>query len=311
MSDVTLYTIGNFTIDDIVMWPSGQNWMGQPGGNVLFSALGARVWLEEVGLLARVGRDYPPERLREIEARGLTLALCPVEAPTIHDWALYEADGGRQFINHLNSGSNVTMTIHPEEILAEHLGGQAYHLAPVPVDQQATLVKHLKRPGRLISVDPHELWISGYEALIYSMLAEVDFFLPSRLEARLLYGADAPEGAARAFAQLGPKAVVIKLGEDGSLVYDTLRERLVHVPVYPAQVQDTTGAGDAYCGGFLAGYLLTGDPVAAAQYGTVSASYVVEAIGALATPRPALVEAQARLAVVAGRNSPKKQLKRT
>lgn len=295
MPDIALYTIGNFTIDDIVLWPTGQNWMSQPGGNVLFSALGARVWLETVGLLARIGRDYPRERLREIEARGLYLGLRSVDLPTIHSWALYEAEGERQFVNHLHSGSNVTMTIHPEEIEAEHLTGRAYHLAPAPVEQQAALIKRLKPFGSLISLDPHELWINGYEAIIEAMLAEVDFFLPSRFEARLLYGTDAPEEAARAFARWGSKVVVIKLGADGSLVYDSLGERLVHVPAYPAQVHDTTGAGDAFCGGFLAGYLLTGDPVIAAQYGTVSASYVVEAIGALATPRPTPTETQTRL----------------
>jgi ribokinase len=83
------------------------------------------------------------------------------------------------------------------------------------------------------------------------------------------------------------------------LVYDAAQGRLTHVPVYPAQVRDTTGAGDAYCGGFLAGYLLNSDPVIAALYGTVSASYVIEAIGALATQQPALAEAQARLVFLA------------
>ena len=93
--------------------------------------------------------------------------------------------------------------------------------------------------------------------------------------------------------------MVIKLGEEGSLVFDAANNRLAHIPVYPAHVRDTTGAGDAYCGGFLAGYMLTGDPLKAAQYGTVSASYIVEAVGALATQQPTLTQAQERLAVVA------------
>ncbi|MBA3639138.1 MAG: hypothetical protein H0W53_07625 [Acidobacteria bacterium] len=75
------------------------------------------------------------------------------------------------------------------------------------------------------------------------------------------------------------------------------------MPAYPAQVQDVTGAGDAYCGGFLAGYLITSDPVAAAQHGTVSASYVAEAVGALATAQPTRAEAQARLNTVAAKTA--------
>ena len=295
MTSATLYSIGNFTIDDIVLWPSGEHWMGQPGGNALFAAIGARVWLDSVGLLTRLGRDYPPERLVEIRARGICLGLCAVDAPMLHDWALYEADGVRQFVNHVSSGKNDEMTLLPDEIPPEHGDGRAYHVAPVPTDQQAALVESLRRPGRLISLDPHEWWITGYEATLERMLGQVDFFLPSRLEAGKIYGSDDPEHAAQALARLGPQVVVIKLGRDGSLVYERASGRLTHVPIYPADTKDPTGAGDSYCGGFLAGYLLTRDPVRAAQHGTVSASYVVEAIGALATATPSPDEARARL----------------
>ena len=95
--------------------------------------------------------------------------------------------------------------------------------------------------------------------------------------------------------------VVIKLGRDGSIVYERATQRLTHVPIYPADTQDPTGAGDAYCGGFLAGYLLSQDAVRAACHGTISASYVVEAIGALATPTPSPAEARARLDYLATR----------
>jgi ribokinase len=301
VSRVRLYTLGNFTIDDIVRWPDGLAFMGQPGGDALFSALGARVWLERVGLLARLGRDYPRDRLAAIEARGLCLGLAPVDAPTLHDWALYEADGNRQFINHINSGGNEAMTLSPDEIAPEHLEAEAYHLAPVPSYQQLALARRLRRPGVWLSIDPHYGWIQGREAEIHALIALADFFLPSRLEARLIFGSDAPEAAARAFSSLGPTVVVIKLEADGSLVYDAAAGRMAYVPIYPAQALDTTGAGDAYCGGFLAGYLLTQDPFAAAQYGTVSASYVVEAVGALATPQPDREAALARLAEVAAR----------
>jgi ribokinase len=60
-------------------------------------------------------------------------------------------------------------------------------------------------------------------------------------------------------------------------------------------VVDTTGAGDAYCGGFLAG-LVAGRPVAeCAAMGTVSASYVIEACGALATARVEAADRDGRL----------------
>jgi len=52
------------------------------------------------------------------------------------------------------------------------------------------------------------------------------------------------------------------------------------VPAYPSRMADPTGAGDAFCGGFLAGYQKTFDPLQAALYGNVSASLKVEGSGA-------------------------------
>ena len=142
MSSATLYTVGNFTIDDIVLWPTGQSWMGQPGGNALFAAIGARLWLDSVGLLTRLGCDYPAERLDEIQARGICLGLHPVAARMLHDWALYEADGVRQFVNHVSSGKNDEMTLLPEEIPARAPGRAS--LSPGACTHPST-----GRPGQL------------------------------------------------------------------------------------------------------------------------------------------------------------------
>jgi sugar/nucleoside kinase (ribokinase family) len=306
MTHAEIYTIGNLTIDDIVFWPDGQNWMGQPGGDALFSAMGARMWSESVGVLARQGCDYPARFVESITAWGLLPVLQPVETPTLHDWALYEANGARQFINHLNSGSNEQATLTPEEIPYQHLRGRAYHIAPAPTQQQTALARRLRaiNPGEnragkpLISLDPHENWIINQREEVYQLVALVDFFLPSEGEACKLYGKNDPERAVREFGRYGPRAVVIKLGREGSLVYDVVHDRLAHVPCYPANTLDPTGAGDAYCGGFLAGYLASADPIQAALYGTVSASYVVEAVGSMNVARPTRADAQARLAAL-------------
>ena len=67
----------------------------------------------------------------------------------------------------------------------------------------------------------------------------------------------------------------------GSLVCDGPHASVLHVPALSVEVLDTTGAGDSYCGGFLAG-LVAGRPVVeCAVMGTVSASFVVQACGAL------------------------------
>ncbi len=61
---------------------------------------------------------------------------------------------------------------------------------------------------------------------------------------------------------------------------------------------ELTGAGDAFCGGFLAGYLLIGDPVEAAMRGVISASFAVEGVGLQGLMAADVRTAQERLARV-------------
>jgi pfkB family carbohydrate kinase len=81
------------------------------------------------------------------------------------------------------------------------------------------------------------------------------------------------------FASIGNEIVVIRQGQMGQLVYDTLEKKRWHIPAYPAKLINPTGIADAYCGGFLAGYCRNFDPLEAAVYGNVSASMVMDGIG--------------------------------
>jgi sugar/nucleoside kinase (ribokinase family) len=65
------------------------------------------------------------------------------------------------------------------------------------------------------------------------------------------------------------------------MLYDSASRKRWEAPAYPARLADLTGAGDAFCGGFLAGYTETFDPLRAVLYGNVSASLAVEGYGAL------------------------------
>jgi ribokinase len=130
---------------------------------------------------------------------------------------------------------------------------------------------------------------------VLSILRSVDVFLPSEQEVQLLLGGDSLWNAACCFAEAGPAVVVIKAGSKGSLVYDYHARTRHHIPPYPVDIVDVTGAGDAYCGGFMVGYQESGDPVVAACYGAVSASFVLEGFGALYALRFSRHQAEARL----------------
>ncbi|MGH2618038.1 MAG: carbohydrate kinase family protein, partial [Thermomicrobiales bacterium] len=70
---------------------------------------------------------------------------------------------------------------------------------------------------------------------------------------------------------------------------------LWEIPAVPVQAIDTIGAGDAYCGGFLAGLVETGDPIEAGLRGTVSASFAIQDYGAQAGMNPDPAEVRQRL----------------
>jgi sugar/nucleoside kinase (ribokinase family) len=121
-------------------------------------------------------------------------------------------------------------------------------------------------------------------------LRQAEIVSPNLLEARLLYEATdaAPAKLVRRMLDDGGRIVVLRLGEDGSLVGARAggAETLLHVPAIPVpEVVDVTGAGNCYCGAFLVGWLRTGDLRQAAAYGAVAASFTVEQVGVLDNAR--------------------------
>lgn len=277
----TLWVLGNLTIDDVIL-PDGTTAMGLCGGNVTYAALGARLWRSRVALAARIGPDFPAAHLERLERAGLELHLVQVTVPSIHNRILYEPNDARQLTTWVGSGSHHDQSIRAIELPARIGRAGACHVAPMPIEIQAQLVGRLRRKGVcMISLDPHEDYIAGHEDALLALVRGVDLFLPSRAEARLLYGRDDPEAAARAFVAAGPQVVVIKLGPAGSIVCGPDGADH-HVPAVSVRVVDPTGAGDAYCGGFLAAYHARPDAVLAAVHGAISASFAVERRGALA-----------------------------
>lgn len=114
----------------------------------------------------------------------------------------------------------------------------------------AALLAHARRAGAITSLDPgydpRERWYDGMDQL----LPEVDLFLPNAEEARQIAATPEIEGAAETLSRLSGQ-VVIKRGAQGVLY--RAGERSFRLPGVPADVVDTTGAGDNFNAGFLAG----------------------------------------------------------
>lgn len=108
----------------------------------------------------------------------------------------------------------------------------------------------------------------------------VDIVFPSDDEAKLLTGLDEPDAIADHYLSLGPKIVVLKRGDKGAFV--ATQGRRETIPAISVQAVDSTGAGDAFAGAFLAYYSETQDPFAAARRASQVAAKTVAGYGAIA-----------------------------
>jgi sugar/nucleoside kinase (ribokinase family) len=284
-----------------------------PGGNLIYAAVGAAVWKPDqpVGLVARVGEDYPREWLDTLASHDFDLRGVRVlpEAIDLRSFYIYtdtntrQADdpvahfsrlgqafprsllGYRPPASGMDSRTRLTPTsLRQGDIPPDYLDATAAHLCPLDYLTHSLLPAVLRQSGfTTVTLDPS----AGYMNPIFwddlpALITGLTAFLPSEEEVRSLFhgrSADLRE-MAEALAVYGSEFILIKRGSRGQLLYDAVAHTHWEVPSYPIHVVDLTGAGDAFCGGFMVGYRRTYDPLQAALYGNISASMTVEGSGA-------------------------------
>ena len=143
------------------------------------------------------------------------------------------------------------------------------------------LIARAHAAGTSVSVAPGSAGFIadfGVDAFL-SQIAGADILFPSLEEGRLLTGLSDPEAVALA---LPAETVVLTLGRDGVAVAHGGVVTFVEAVTVP--VVDPTGAGDAFCAGFLDQWVRTGDPVVSARAGALVASRAVGVIGGRPLP---------------------------
>lgn len=298
-----LVCYGNLTIDDVVL-PDGGERPGCIGGDALYATLAARAFLPETAMIAPVGNDLPPETARRMEACGLSPRDLPSrDLPTLHNRVEYRQDATRQWTLFASQSDFEQLSPVPGDIPQAYRRADAHMILAMALSAQEKLVDHLKREtSSIVALDPQEDYIAGNEDCLRRMIAKLDIFMPSEEEVVRLFGTRDVRKAAREITGLGPWLAVIKLGAEGCFVYDRRRDAEFRLPAYrAAEVVDTTGAGDSFCGGFMASLLRTPDAIeAAARAGAVAASIAVEGYGAERLLDAAPAELETRLAAWQG-----------
>ncbi|MGW3287841.1 carbohydrate kinase family protein [Streptomyces sp. NPDC001002] len=257
-----------------------------PGGAGANVACWAAHWgCPEVRLLGRVGTDAAAWHERELTACGVRpLLVVDEEAPTGTVICLVDtgASAERTFL----TDSGAALRFDPGDWSDALLDGVArLHLSGYLLFSEpsralvAVALESARARGVPVSLDPAsagfltELGVDRFLELV----AGVDVLLPSRDEACLLTGLPDPADAAAKLSRYAP-LVITKQGAEGALVARSGAVR-AQVPATPAMPRDTTGAGDAFTGAFLAALLTGAEPEAAAREGCRAGALAVERVG--------------------------------
>jgi sugar/nucleoside kinase (ribokinase family) len=274
------YASWSIIIDDIV-FPDGRTAMGVLGGGGMYAAAGMRIWAPDAGVLANVGADFDLALLNELGLPPDGIRM--TSRPTPRAWQLFEADGQRTQIPRV-AAADWSEQLRRSDDLPERLaslGVRAFHLVSRGHPTDPELAARIAGLGIRLSLEPiiEEGMNPDQRARVLACLPHVEIFSPGVAETRVLLGAKPLAEALREFADRGPPIVALRRGADGSAIYDRERRRLLQVPAAPASVVDVTGAGNAYCGGLLVGWVEHARLDLAAARAAVSAALTLEQIG--------------------------------
>jgi sugar/nucleoside kinase (ribokinase family) len=211
------------------------------------------------------------------------------------DVALIEPDAERTFVTHLGAetprqpGSWDTVPAGPGD--AVYVSG--YGLVPGESGPLLGAWAAALPDGPLLFVDPGPLVTQITEAVLLPVLARCDWWSCNRREAALLTGAQDPaEAARRLLARTARAHVIVRTGPAGCVL--ALRPGdtpVTHIPAPTVDPVDTTGAGDAHSGVFLAA-LADGLALAdAAHRATAAAALAVTRAGPATAPTRADLDA--------------------
>jgi sugar/nucleoside kinase (ribokinase family) len=277
MSQPTYVCIGTVIIDDIV-FPDGETRMGVLGGGSTHAAAGIVMWGERPGLFSYIGPDLPDSVRKRLERDFDGQGLIPIDKPQIRAWQIFEWDGKRTEIFRIEDSGIFLIGPPGDKIPAAYLRAKAIHLPDDAI--RLPQWRALFPDAVLIWEPPPPYMVRANLEHFRETLKIVDIVSPNLLEARLLYEIDAPTALVRALLSDGAKVAALRMGEDGSLVGMQGCDDLLALPAVPVPaLVDHTGAGNAYCGGFVVGWVKTRDLRTSACYAGVAASFTLEVIG--------------------------------
>ena len=247
------------------------------GGSVSY-ACAAASFFTKCGMVAVAGTDFSKDSVRNLRKFGIDLQGLQVAKGKTFRWSgVYEKDFNNR--RTLCTKLNVFQSFLPE-LPGEYRKSPFLFLANIAPALQTHVLEQIDSPG-FVMADTMDLWINTTRTALLKLVKKVDLLLLNDSEAKHLSGENHLVAAARKLLRLGPRYLIIKKGEHGSMLVSG--NNMFLLPAFPVKdVIDPTGAGDSFAGGFI-GYLAAQKNISdsairrAMIYGTITASFAVQA----------------------------------
>ena len=271
----TILVVGSVALDSVETIHGRTN-RALGGSAVHFSLSASR--FTPVRMVGVVGEDFPAPFRKFLTRRNICLeGLEVLPGKTFHWMGKYDQD--YKNANTIATELNVFEHFKPK-LNGSHSKCGVLFLANIDPDLQHDVLNQMGKP-RLVACDTMNYWISLKKPSLMKLLKKVDLLFVNEEEARQLTGEYNLIKAAKLVMKMGPKALVVKRGDSGAILF--YGSQVLSVPAQPIEkVVDPTGAGDTFAGGFM-GYLAAAPTwrnfdvlKRAMSYGIVMSSFSVE-----------------------------------
>jgi sugar/nucleoside kinase (ribokinase family) len=286
-----LLVVGTIT-QDYVESP-GASLNGELGGSATYASLAARHF-GPVAVAGAMGRDRAADFIELLKFADIS-RLLPVDLPTYTWRARRETVGGEAVT--LERFTGAFEGYEPE--LGPHQGlPRAVFLGSCDPEAQLAAIRQCP-PDAFIGGDTMDIFLEGQRPAVEQMVSQCHVLFATQREVEMLAETRGAAAAALKVLESFPlDALVVKLGAEGAVLWTHHDSQ--HRPALPVEVVDPTGAGDALAGAFM-GRLVevnaeTDDALLEAlEWGIVSASFAISAVGVSALKGSTRAAMEARL----------------
>lgn len=256
------------------------------GGDALNESVVLSRMGKKVQLISKIGADEAGRSIRKhLEKEKVSTKHVIVEKGlnTSVNIALVDADGGRKFLTDPHSSQR---KLGLEDVLpmldetAPIVSFASIFISPCfSIEKTEQVFSRIKAAGKTLVSDVTRPKNGETFDDLKVLFPYMDIFVPNDEEIFLLTGEKDPYKNVQMLVDAGVKTAVVKIGKDGCLI--GTRDGTVHVPaVAGVKCVDTTGAGDSFAAGLIAGLAEGRSIVDCARLGCAAASCSIEQVGA-------------------------------